>query len=1164
MSPESLEQRRRVDEIFASACDLPPADRDEYILRASGGDADIHRQLQELLAALAAAGGFLNEPTIDMSPDTLAGGDAAGSSGIGGSFPPGFEAIEELGQGGMGTVYKARQTRLNRIVAVKFVTAPLSRHDALFRTRFKIEAEAMAALRHPNIVPVYELGDHAGRPYLVMEFAEGGSLAANLKDRPPPDVRQAAALVESIARGTHHAHERGIIHRDLKPQNILLATPASPQDAVSLGQERWTPKITDFGLAKFAEGAAAQSVTLTSDILGSPGYMSPEQARGDHEAIGVLTDVHALGTILYHLLTGRAPFTAKSTAAALELVRSDTLPASPRSLRQEVPRDLDLVCMKCLQKSPADRYRSAADLAEDLRRFCAGEPVSVKPAGLVERAIKAARRKPTLAAAYVLGGLTLVLGVFGIIALLLYQNAEGARQGLHQQQKQTTAALERETAAKAEESRQRQIAIEARDTEQKARRLLAQKDYVATIDLAMREYYANHLPRARALLESCLPEHRGFEWRLIHRLCHREEAVITLDHRNAPPYSRGAVGVCVSPDGKLFAAAAENQVTVFDAATRKPVKSFNVVGVSSLAFATNDQILAVTGATLYLFDARTGKEGKAFRGHSRTITSVGLFQDGHQILSADESGEVRAWEADTGAFRVIAKEPDAAMTTVAAIDPKGRWLATTGTKFLGKLLQKNPSYDIHLWDVTGGKLLFTLPGHQETVRCLAFTPDGKRLISGSDDKSLRVWDPETGALLNTLKDHENAITGLAVFPDRTRFASTSADGTCRVWELYPGDVFGIEIRRSMPVFRGHEGVMNGVAVAADNRTVITAGHDFSLNIWDTQRSAEFVELGPMLEKMLAVDFSPDGKRLVVGTSDSGTRAFDIPSAALLHELFVGQKIDHVAVDSTGRFALASGNKGEAVLWDFIDDKVAMRFGPQPTPMRRPSTAPTTTPAASSAPAPGMGYAFIEGVGLGRNDERAVIIATTIQVWNRGQQPVIIGDEIRSPVATAVSRDARHAALAYYDGHIALWDLDHPAAPSRRFDFPSDSRKPGDRVSVIRVAFSSDNKRVAAIREDGRGALWDTASGQAISTWRIPPLTSFGIRADFTPDLSRLALSRDDQSVEIWLLQDEAAQLLLTLPTPARGIHSIRFSPDGKSLAVGGGNLFVYVFRTEKP
>jgi serine/threonine protein kinase len=348
-------------------------------------------------------------PTTDLDSS------AVSSPRPDGPFPliPGYEILGLLGQGGMGVVYKARQVRLNRLVALKMIlTGPYARPEQL--SRFRAEAEAAAQLHHPQIVPIYEVGDHAGQPYFSMEFIEGGSLAQKLAKTLLPS-RQAAQLIQLLAQGIQAAHQRDIVHRDLKPANILLAADG-------------TPKISDFGLVKRLESGTGN--TQSGAILGTPSYIAPEQAEGKNRQIGPAVDIYALGAILYETLTGRPPFQGETTLDTLEQVRFQE-PVPPSRLQPKVARDLEIICLTCLAKESRKRYASAGALAEDLRRFLAGEPILARPTPPWEKAVKWGKRKPALAALLLVLGLgtASLLGVWVEFTRELQDRERDAKQG---------------------------------------------------------------------------------------------------------------------------------------------------------------------------------------------------------------------------------------------------------------------------------------------------------------------------------------------------------------------------------------------------------------------------------------------------------------------------------------------------------------------------------------------------------------------------------------------------------------------------------------------------------------------------------------------------------------------------------------------------------------
>jgi serine/threonine protein kinase/tetratricopeptide (TPR) repeat protein len=337
---------------------------------------------------------------------------------------PGYEVLGELGRGGMGVVYKARQTKLNRLVALKVMRArgPAESEEL---DRFRAEAEAAARLQHPHIVQVYDVGQQDGWPYLTLELVEGGSLAEKLDGAPQP-ARPAARLLEVLAGAVHFAHQRHVVHRDLKPANVLLTADG-------------TPKVTDFGLAKILEEGAG--LTRTGVILGTPSYMAPEQAGGKSGGAGPAADVYALGAILYQLLTGRPPFRGETAEDTLHQVRTAE-PVPPRRLQPKVPRDLETICLKCLQKEPPRRYASAAELAEELQRFTSDRPIRARPTPAWERALRWARRRPAVAALLSVSGLAAVV----LLVTLAVSNVLIGQEKRRAEENYRTAETNRRTA----------------------------------------------------------------------------------------------------------------------------------------------------------------------------------------------------------------------------------------------------------------------------------------------------------------------------------------------------------------------------------------------------------------------------------------------------------------------------------------------------------------------------------------------------------------------------------------------------------------------------------------------------------------------------------------------------------------------------------------------
>jgi serine/threonine protein kinase len=326
-------------------------------------------------------------------------------------LPSGFgdyEVIEEIGRGGMGLVYKARQKSLNRLVALKMMLGGQFA-TAQARARFKVEAESTAQLQHPHIVVIHEVGEHEGLPYLVMDYVEGRGLDELAREKPLP-ARSAAGYVAAIADAIAYAHDKGILHRDLKPSNVLI-------------DDKEEVRITDFGLAKrlssqseIVNRKSEISLTLSGQALGSPNYMPPEQAAGQHQRIGPASDVYGMGATLYFLVTGRPPFVGDTiTATTRQVMEND--PVAPRLLNPRVPRDLETVILKCLEKDPVKRYASAQELLDELRRFLGDEPIRARPPSWMEKSWRWCRRKPALAGALAVVAVLTVVSTFTAVRL---------------------------------------------------------------------------------------------------------------------------------------------------------------------------------------------------------------------------------------------------------------------------------------------------------------------------------------------------------------------------------------------------------------------------------------------------------------------------------------------------------------------------------------------------------------------------------------------------------------------------------------------------------------------------------------------------------------------------------------------------------------------------
>jgi WD40 repeat protein/tRNA A-37 threonylcarbamoyl transferase component Bud32 len=745
-----------------------------------------------------------------------------------GSWPPApdaYELLNELGRGGMGVVYKARQKSLGRVVALKMVLSG-SHASKIELARLRSEAEAIARLSHPHIVQIHEIGEHDGLPFLCLEYLSGGTLASRLAGTPMPP-RQAAEMVTVLAGAVHAAHRAGIIHRDLKPSNVLFAADG-------------TPKVTDFGLAKQRDSG----LTASDAVLGTPSYMAPEQAEGRVREIGPAADVYSLGAILYECLTGRPPFKSSSDLETIRQVIHDD-PAPPRRLNRAVPRDLETVCLNCLRKQPQRRYATAAELADDLGRFLDGKPITARPAGRFERAWKWVKRYPARAAL-----LSLFIFVLGGTAYFLHQ-----RSLLH------TQTIAREEAEKREVAEMRARA-QAELAQAREKHLL----YFHRILLAHSEWRDNHVGRMLELLNVCPEELRNWEWRYLKRLCYAD--LLTLRG-----HTDGVRGVSFSPDGKRLASASDDgTIRVWDATTGQQLLTLKGHGdkTTCVAFNFDGQYLASAGwdETVRIWNVVTGREVHTFRGHVGHVYGVAFTPDGRRLASGGGDRTVRIWDISDGR-EVLTLKDHTDMVTSVVFSPDGRRLASASS-----------DRTVKVWDLSATPSPRTFRGHDGEVWGVAFSPDGSRLASASWDRTVKVWDVERGTEVVALKGHTGFVVSVAFSAHGQRLVSGSVDTTVRIWDMATGE--------EMLCCRGHTGEVRGIASTPDAERLASASRDGTVKIWDASRGApEARTLRGHAGETWGVAFSPDGRRLASASHDNTVKVWDSQNGEGIRGLGLG-------------------------------------------------------------------------------------------------------------------------------------------------------------------------------------------------------------------------------------------------------------------------------------
>lgn len=785
-----------------------------------------------------------------------------------------YELLEEIARGGMGVVYKARQVSLNRTVALKMILAAqlASSEDV---ARFRTETEAVAHLDHPNIVPIYEVGEHDGTRYFSMKLIEGGSLAQRLADF-REDRRAAARLLATAARAVHHAHQRGILHRDLKPSNILLDTEGQPH-------------ISDFGLARRIESDG--KLTRTGAILGTPSYMPPEQAGGRKD-LNATADVYSLGAILYEMLTGRPPFQANTPLdTVLQVLERE--PEQPRRINPRIERDLQTILMKCLRKEPPARYASATALADDLERWLRGEPIVARPITAPVRLLKWARRRPERA---ILGALAMAVLLVGLVWAaqqgLQYRARIQAEEKDRREREEVEARQQQFREAQSRERNLRQAAIDLKrgqehcDWGQIDRGMLTwahglQLASDAGEEKLQRELrirlarWHSRLPRLlallhpedseRLLLSESLELAHGVSFsrdgkRLSaaggYKACQRWDLESTRPL--GPPLmdkDRFFAAAALSPDGKILVTGSTSNapgggaaVRLWDAARGNLLRTLSEeIGASIACFNPAGSRL-FTGDPAQLWNPATGKPvGARLKLGEGALSAAAFSPDGRTLATATgiaaggvARGDVRLWDAATGAMR--GSPLSHASVQAIAFSPNGRLVATGGWK------------GTRLWDATSGKAIGRPLEQDARIYALAFRPDGETLLAGGNGP--RLWDVKTGQPLERELNSMGlgGIPYLVSFDPNGRTFWTVTKGGLYRWDAATGNLLGGVAHQSE--FATNLDSITGWAFSPDGRRLAVDGRYFVTFIHNDAQQRGYTK---MLHRMVMVWELPRGK-----------------------------------------------------------------------------------------------------------------------------------------------------------------------------------------------------------------------------------------------------------------------------------------------------------------
>jgi WD40 repeat protein/serine/threonine protein kinase len=944
----------------------------------------------------------------------------------------------------MGVVYKARQVSLNRIVALKMIlSGRLASSGAI--ERFQTEAEAAARLEHPNIVPIYEIGEREGAHYFTMRLVEGGNLRQAFGGKPLPMVR-AAELIVALARAMDYAHRRGVLHRDLKPANVLLDSSGQPQ-------------ITDFGLAKLA--TRDTGLTRSAAVMGTPNYMAPEQAAGQSRQATAAADIYSLGAILYELLTGRPPFRGETEVEVLRRVLEEE-PRTLRSIQPKLDRGLETICLKCLQKEPHRRYSAAEDLAADLERWLRHEPIHARPSTLLDRSAKWMRRRPLQAA---LGAVILLSAV---VASLLW--SEASRQRAHVATTSSVNMLKEieELFGKGDSSfALARLARLCRDEPMNslaATRLmmaLTQRPFAPLVgELRHTDEIlsAEYNPDGHWIVTASR-DHTAKIWdsqtaRLSHNLAGHNAEVICA--RFSPDGRRVGTGSAdqtariwdvssgltlatlpgheaavrwaeFSPDGQRLLTVATNVVRVWDIGSTQTLTIITagpeIVRKAHFNPDGDRLVTASQDGFVQIWNARTGQAiGKPLR-HNGAALSALFSPDGSRVVTTSQDSLARIWVPSTG--EIIPLE-HAALVSSARLSPDGQQLLTgcaDGT--------------VHFWDVLSGKPISTTITHGKQVTSAIFSPDGLHVLSAADDGRIRLWDTQTGEALAEPIPYPEFADGIVFRPDGGQFLAWSSERSVRLWQKPPPP----PMVRPLP----RVGSTTWVEFSRDGKMAVSL-FDRSLIFWDTQ-SAKAVGTPQTFDSPIQrAQFDTKGQRLLlvagIQVQISDLAKLRSPALSLHHD----RPVQTAEFSQDGRWIVTvSGTNGR--VWN------AQTGAPTSWHFEHDDT--------------------IESAQFSPDGERLVTASRdrTARIWDIGTGSSLSLVHTHPVLAARFSPDGLKVATGATDGTARIWDAKTGQPLVEPLHHPRE---------VNSIDFSPDSKRLATAGADQTIRIWDARSGQPLA------------------------------------------------------------------------------------
>jgi WD40 repeat protein/serine/threonine protein kinase len=1098
------------------------AEREAYLDEACAGNEALHRRLSALLRADESADPFLEPQVVDLLGQTTTRPEPDFAVEEAGARIGRYKLLEKIGEGGCGVVYMAEQEEpIRRRVALKVIKLGMDTRQVI--ARFESERQALALMDHPNIAKVLDAGaTDTGRPYFVMELVRGLKIT-DFCDQNNLSTQERLNLFVQICHAIQHAHQKGIIHRDIKPSNIL----------VTLHDGAAVPKVIDFGIAKSTDQHLTDKTLVTAfqQFIGTPAYMSPEQAEMSPDPSGNIdtrSDIYALGVLLYELLTGQTPFEQKALVAAgldeMRRIIREQEPIRPSTRlstlsdpeRTTVARrrgadslqlihllrgDLDWIVMKAVEKDRNRRYQTASGVAEDVLRHLNNEPVSARPASVGYRLQKSFRRNRLVFTAAGAVGLALVLGA----VVSLWQAIRATEAGRREQAARLRADEEARVADRLRDRAEKE-AQKAKASERVANLNL----YVANLERAQEAGEQNNVGRLWELLEqtATYPD-RGFEWYYWQRQMHLE--LLTLRGHLA-----GVQAVAFSEDGKrIVTGSFDGTAKVWDATSGTELLSLkgHVGNVLTVAFSPDGQRI-VTGSfdgTAKVWEAASGKPLLTFK-HGHGIRSAAFSPDGQRIVTGHFGGTAGVWDSASGKqLLTIGKQgADYAVGSV-AFSRDGQWIVAGHWDGSGQGTAK-------VWEAGTGQLLLTLEGQRagSSVASVALSPDQQRIVTGHWDGIANVWEAASGKLLLTLKGHGARITVVAFSRDGARIATASDDDTARVWDSSNGT--------ELLTFKGHRGWVTSVAFSPDGQRVATGSHDRTAKVWEVGNRKEVRTLN---ERVLGVTFSPDGRRIAAACSDGTARVWEAVSGRdLLSFKAHTTNAWSVAFSPDGHRIVTGSNDGTAKVWDAASGKELL--------LLKGHRAGVFCLAFSSD-----GQRIVTGCRDG-----------TVKVWDAAGGNELLSFTGHSAMINSVafSPDGRRIVTGSDDPPAKVWDT---ASGKLLFtlDWQSQSQS---------LAFSPDGHRIVAGHLDGTVKVWDAASGTELLTFKGD--SGWVMFVAFSPDGQRLATGCSDGTVKVWDAATGKDLLTLKRPGADSGIISVAFSPDGRRIAAGSADHTLRVWE----